>query len=348
MAFAYKPKQSFTWRIGFYDEITGKLKTISAKTRNEAEARKKAKEYTAKKTLRINEDRLISSKTKTIKLSEAFELFKSSKSLTVKTITNYRTSIDKFISIVKDRPLYTYNKADFTKLLIFLNQPYKAGMDEDGKPIYKKYAQNTKANFSRHLRSFFQWMLEQEFINANIIQNIKRETKEVEIINDEDLESIFDKLRNDTIREKYFNVIMLKYLAALRLNEIVEVHKSDINIKNSYLIVRNSKGNRTDKIPLTSDLLELVKSFELSGDGRLFPFLSYEGLKSFWRRLMDTLNMRYGIHQLRKTRGTKLAEAGVNPYFLQKFMRHNSFSTTEQYYIHINLDKARLEIDSKL
>lgn len=41
----------------------------------------------------------------------------------------------------------------------------------------------------------------------------------------------------------------------------------------------------------------------------------------------------YTLHQIRKTRGTKLANSGIDCLFLQQFMRHENFANTQQYYI---------------
>jgi hypothetical protein len=52
------------------------------------------------------------------------------------------------------------------------------------------------------------------------------------------------------------------------------------------------------------------------------------------------------MHQFRATRGTDLANQGVHALFLQQFMRHKKFETTQKHYIYINRAKAKANIDA--
>lgn len=63
---------------------------------------------------------------------------------------------------------------------------------------------------------------------------------------------------------------------------------------------------------------------------------------------METLNMDYNLHQLRKTRGTDLANKGVNPLFLHKFMHHENIKTTMDYYIRVDMKMMEADINEKL
>ena len=130
--------------------------------------------------------------------------------------------------------------------------------------------------------------------------------------------------------------------------ELTKIKASDFDLTTMVMSVNNLKGNRIDKIPIPTDLHIHLLEMKLQPEGYIFPFLNYNKLKSAWRRCMDALKLNYNMHQLRKTRGTRLAENGLSPFYLKQFMRHESLKTPERYYIFVNINKAREEINQNL
>ena len=123
----------------------------------------------------------------------------------------------------------------------------------------------------------------------------------------------------------------------------------DIDYENKILYIRNQKGKRVDAIPLVHELEDHFKQMELIKTGRIFTqWSSRHSCKKFWEKLMQDLKFDYGFHQLRKARGTDMANAGVEPLFLQKYIRHRDLRTTQSYYIRLDNQKIRLDIEKKL
>ena len=348
MAFAYKPPHSKTWRIGYYDDVTRKFKSKSAKTRIEAEARRKAKDISAEKRLNIRQVNLIKSADRTIKLSDGLKLFFSQKNIKPKTQRAYQLAVDHFIKAVGNKYLYQYNTGDGIFFNDFLKKRTRKGKDK----IEQSLATNTKANYTRHLSALFQWFIKSKFISENFINKIKSEKKQVEAIPPEDLKKVFDAMSDKNLK-KNLDLIKLKYYAAYRAEELLNSTKEDFDFKANVIRIRNFKGNRIDEIPMVKDLREHLSQMELPKSGRLTK-MSYEGLRSLWRRVMnrllkdDLIKKEYSLHQLRKARGTDLANSGVSPFFLHKFMRHENIKTTMDYYVRIDLKKMEDEINSKL
>lgn len=343
MAFAYKPPHSKTWRIGFYDELTKKFKSISAKTREEKEAKRIAKDKTAKQRLKIKSENLIKNPDRALKLKVVLNLYAVAKNIKPKTKQAYETAIDHLISAATDKPLFRFSKTDNLLLHKRLNElTTKRRGNGNSIPL----SVNTKANYTRHLFSFFKWLKDQDYIQENIITKIKSEKKSVEIISQEDLTTIFSALNQHT-EKRNCDLIKLKYYAAYRAEELLKASVEDYDFKNKIVRVNNFKGNRIDEIPMVQDLFNHLKQMELPKTGRISQ-LKYMGLRSSWRRLMVTLKMNYNLHQLRKTRGTDLANKGVNPMFLHKFMRHENIKTTMDYYIRVDMKMMEAEINSKL
>lgn len=342
MAFHYRPKQSQTWRIYWYDDITGKLKSESAKTREESVAKKKAKDKTAKLRLQIQDNRLMTPGDHRLKLNEAFQLFISQNEFKPKTIRAHSTALDHLLGAAGDKYLYQYSNFDMFKLKDRLNKP-RILKTKDGREIEKPRAKNSKANYTRHLSIFFNWMIEKKLIKENIIEMIETESKDVSVIPQDDLDTIFSDIKK--INPKHYELLRLKYLGAYRVEEVLAVTPEDFDLKNNILRIRNFKGGRDDMIPMVKDLRDHIVSMKLHKSGRLTT-ITYAGLRSFWERCMKRVKLDYTLHQLRKTRGTELANSGVKPLFLQQFMRHKNFGTTQQYYIKIDIKQAEKNINS--
>lgn len=343
MAFAYKPSHSKTWRIGYHDPVTKKFKSESAKTRDEKEAKRIARDKTAKQRLKISTDNFISNPNRSLKLKEALDLYTVARNIKPKTKQAYDIAIDHLISAAGDKPLYRFVKSDNILLQKHLNS-LTTKRRGGGKEI--PVSINTRANYTRHLFAFFKWLADQQYVSENIISKVKPEKKSVEVISPEDLQTIFKALEEHTEKRNQ-DLIKLKYFAAYRAEELLKATVEDFDFRNKIVRIKNFKGSRVDEIPMVADLYDHLKKMELPKSGRITN-LKYMGLRSAWQRVIDNLGMTYNLHQLRKTRGTLLANKGVNPLFLHKFMRHENLKTTMDYYIRVDMKMMETDINEKL
>ncbi|MBI5728048.1 MAG: tyrosine-type recombinase/integrase [Ignavibacteriales bacterium] len=348
MAFHFLPKGRKTYHIGFHDPVTGKFRHISAETKIEAEAKKKAKQHTAKLNLGLGSELVKASLTR-LTLKEGFQHFITHKHFAAKTIELYKIAFSHLIAAVGDKEIHRITSQDYTQLSRYfyshdVSNPHSTGAN----PIPKhKLSQNSISTYLRQLNTLFNFFQLNGFIEKNIIQKVKPQQKEVRTIPAALLDQLFNDLQKTNIN--HFNIIKLKYLAALRISEVVNIKVGSIDLVNKQILVQNQKAKRPDIIPIPSDLELHLQTIVIPSAGLIFPQYSIDAIKSAWRRSFKRIGSPfYNIHLLRKTRGTILAENGVNPFFLQKFMRHTSIKTTEQYYLNVNINKARLDINSKL
>jgi len=343
MAFLFKNPTSKNWQIGYYDNLSGKNRSKTTGTHDKAIARRILKDFAAKLQLQIDDAKLRHPDDHRYKFSNAFSLFLTQHSFKPKTKNIYSISAAHFIKAVGDKHLYKYDKFDGFKFVEYLNEAIIT------KPHVSKtlgkLSQNSKHNYSRHVHQIFNWLVEQELTKKNPVKKIHAEKKEVEIIREEDLEKIFIEMKQLNIKYWYF--FLLKYLGAFRLEEVVQTAVEHYDFQNELLTILNFKGSK-DKVAMVSDLREHLLIMPKPAAGRVFNNITLASAQSFWKRLMKTLGMNYHPHQLRKTRGTHLADLDINPLFLMDFMRHEDFNTTQQYYIRRNLTKAKNSINEKL
>ena len=324
MAFVYKPPHSKTYRIGYYDSGTQKSRSVSAKTRDLRIANKVCKDFDAKVRLNLNQadEKILGT---SIKLSEAFKLFLNQGKRKPKTVTAYTTALDHLYKVAGDKPVQHYSKFHYYKLIDYFQSI--------------NLSVNSIANYTRHLRSLFNWLLDEEFINKNIIKRKKPIKTDVVPIPPEDLQAILNYFLEKK-KTKQYNLVKIKFLCAFRIGEVIRCCGEDFDIKNRTVFVRNFKGNRTEEISMLDDIYNFVKHTSLPKKGRWFDYTHPDSTRSFWKTAMKDLNFKYTFHQLRKSRGTQLANGKAAALFVQKFMRHTDYRTTLQYYVKTNMELA--------
>ena len=117
---------------------------------------------------------------------------------------------------------------------------------------------------------------------------------------------------------------------------------------------KQQKNRRHEEIPATPDLVELLEKHP-SRKGWVFNPPKRRGVgrpsTKTVKCIISELGQLSGIvvkeetgkhasaHDLRRTFGQRLADAGVRPRDLQRIMRHSSLETTEAYYLRDDVDE---------
>jgi len=331
MAFAYKPSHSKTYRIGWYDKKTGKTKTISAGTTDKRIAKSKARDVNARKRLNLIEttnDPAIN-----ITLEDALKLYLNQEQRAAKTITAYKTAVNIFIDVAGNRNVIDYSKTHYLRFIQKLRN--------------NNYAVNSIANYTRHLHAIFKWLVEADYLEKNIIKRTKAYKKDVEPIPPDDLKTILNHLLKKEMIKQH-NLVKIMFLCAFRIGEAIKCLGEDFRLKEGTIFIRNTKGKRKEFIPMLDDIRAFILEAKLAKEGRLFDYTCPDSARTFWNTAMKELNFKYTFHQLRKSRGTQLANGKAAPLFVHQFMRHKDFNTTLEYYIKINMDLATKDLNTAM
>lgn len=336
MAFLRKRGKYFS--IIDYDTHRKKQISFPLKESNKKIAEELLKEFNAKKQLRLLPVNLTYRKEHLLLLDLPNKYFTSRmeerRILSGKTKTAYLTAVKSFSNVCGNNLVYNYSKTDFNKYLRALETSAQ------------DYSQNTIANYIRHLYILFNWLKVNGYIHQNIFVKLPGKINEPEPIPADHLKNIFLDLLNRKLFKQYL-LVKLTYLCALRKSEAILLHGADFDKQNKTIYIRNTKGKRIDAIPMLTDIEKFVSDYDFP-DGRLFNYNHVDSINSFWSTTNNNLSYSYTFHQLRKTRGSDLADAGIDPLFLKKFMRHKDFRTTQKHYIKLNRDKMRDSMNEKL
>ncbi len=325
--------------LRYYDKITGTKKDKALGLQNNREGLRLAKEQ--KKLFEANLlDKYYSLNTMVknrMSIDEAAALFSEVKKHSKSTITGILLAIKHLKTATKKYYLTDLDRADFQRFSIYLSKT----IGKNGKP----FSPNSKNIYSRSLRNMFTWLKAEKYVNENFVILEKGEVKQLEVIPLETLELIKTHLFHKNKKAYYF--IRMLELTGLRKSSALALSWEQIDFQSNIITIDNVKKNRKFIFPLTNDILSLLKEMGIQKEGRIFGYSS-DGLK-FWYRVQDKLGFKkyYGLHQIRKTFISTLANSGISLYDVATLADHRSIQTTYKYYAKSNIERLKNLLDGE-
>lgn len=136
---------------------------------------------------------------------------------------------------------------------------------------------------------------------------------------------------------KYLPILEWYLVTGCRPRELFYIKLSDVGY--DYIRIPGTKTKSSKRIvPIFDKTKELLQMDLSDGTPNLIGAVTYEGLKTFIRRLNDNNGTNFKIKDLRTTFGTRCAEQGISQKVIAKWMGHSKTETTNKYYIKV-LDK---------
>lgn len=244
---------------------------------------------------------------------------------------------------------YIYNVSKFLEFI------EKSGLNlVQGSVKSYLLSQNVSINTSRlqhaSISFFFREILNKPF-SLEEIPIKKKEKKLPKVISKEKIKQMIEITEN----LKHKLVIKLLYSSGLRLQELINLKRKDIDFERNVLNVRKGKGNK-DRITLISEglKLDLLKYYSNTNFQTEFVFEGRHGkyTKKSVQKILDLAGKKLGIkvtpHMLRHSFATHLLEVGTDIRHIQKLLGHSDLSTTE-IYTHVStkdLSKIKSPLDN--
>lgn len=136
---------------------------------------------------------------------------------------------------------------------------------------------------------------------------------------------------------KHKAVISLLYGSGLRIGELLELRKSDIDSDRMLIHVKGAKGKKDRYTILSSNVLDTLRAyysqfepndylFEGQKGGRYSPESAGQVFKRALKKAK--INKEATLHTLRHSFATHLLEDGISIAYVQKLLGHNSIKTT--------------------
>ena len=269
---------------------------------------------------------------------------KIERNLSINTIESYLFDIKKLINFLKKNKIEKNPNeltSKITKEFIY--------------NISKKVKPPTQARIISGIRRFFDYLILENLIEKNPMDNIespKLGTNLPNTLTIEEIDKIISTIKlGSKTGLRNVAIIELLYSCGLRVSELINLKISDLFFKESLIKV-TGKGNKERFVPISkqsqiyiNNYLQNVRSYQKIKKGfedtlflnergtilsRVMIFLILKKLKD-----ASNINKKIGPHTLRHSFATHLIENGADLITIQKMMGHESITTTERY-LHVN------------
>jgi len=243
------------------------------------------------------------------KLEENLKLRNYSK----ETIKGYISHVKNYLEYSKDKGINPQSAKEFLLAKISINNPASIG--------HNVFA----------IKYFFKEILRQKLD----IPNPKRNKTIPDILTMNEIK----KLIGNTSNIKHKLIIKMLYGCGLRVSEIVNLKKSDLNFNEGLIKIRLAKCNKDRFVKIPSSMKnELENYYNLLNEDILFP--SNRGRKITKKTIgkivenaakKSNIKKRVYPHLLRHSFATHLLEQGTDLRIIQKLLGHSDIKTTQIY-----------------
>lgn len=270
-----------------------------------------------------------------IAIDQFLKFLSSVKNASPHTVRNYGLDLSSFQKYFGKEVPATIDKRHIRGYLSQMNE--------------KQVARRTLLRRLATLRSFFNYLKKEKKILQNPLEEIdtpKLEKSLPKSLSYEEVERLFDQPDRSTFLGLRDRCIMeLLYSSALRVSELAQLNREDLNLQELRLRVRG-KGRKERIVPLTRSAAKWLQSYldhperpTVEQDSHAF-FLNRFG-KRISVRSIDRHFARYLLasglsasatpHTIRHTIATHWLEKGMDLKTIQLLLGHNALTTTTIY-----------------
>lgn len=157
------------------------------------------------------------------------------------------------------------------------------------------------------------------------------------------------QLIENTNNLKHKAILSLIYSAGLRIGELLELKKEDIDSERMLIHIKGAKGKKDRFTILSNKVLLLLRDYYKEYKPKMYLFegqkggkYSSESASQLFKRALKKakINKPATLHTLRHSFATHLLEDGISIAHIQKLLGHNNISTT-LIYTHIAKDSIQ-------
>jgi site-specific recombinase XerD len=205
----------------------------------------------------------------------------------------------------------------------------------------RKLSKATAANTLSVLKSFYSFLLQNEYINADPtkgINPVKIDKKAPEYLTQGEMKELINIASGD--RDNL--MVKMLYATGVRVSELVNIKKQDIDTGQGTIKVFG-KGAK-ERIVLIPDVMRpQVEAYcgPLKDEDKIFdltPRMVQLEIKKLSK--MAGINKKVTPHKLRHSFATHMLQNGGNVVAIQKLLGHTSLNTT-QIYTHYSVDELK-------
>ena len=223
-----------------------------------------------------------------------------------------------------------------------------------------KISERSQARAISSIKAFFKFFLEDDYRTDNpatLLEGPKLGLYLPDTLSEEDINRIIACIDNSTdIGKRNKCILEVLYGCGLRVSELIDLKISNINFKESYIMVEG-KGEKTRLVPLANTTAEFIRSYIHTVRNKTKINKKYEDTLFLNSRgtnmsrvivfiIIKELTQKAGIsksispHTFRHSFATHLLQNGADLRFIQEMLGHSSITTT-QVYTHLKTEELR-------
>ena len=223
-----------------------------------------------------------------------------------------------------------------------------------------KISERSQARAISSIKAFFKFLLEDDYRTDNpatLLEGPKLGLYLPDTLSEEDINRIIACIDNSTdIGKRNKCILEVLYGCGLRVSELIDLKISNINFKESYIMVEG-KGEKTRLVPLANTTAEFITSYIHTVRNKTKINKKYEDTLFINSRgtnmsrvivfiIIKELTQKAGIsksispHTFRHSFATHLLQNGADLRFIQEMLGHSSITTT-QVYTHLKTEELR-------
>ena len=277
-------------------------------------------------------------------LNDFKNYLKIERNLSINTIESYLFDVKKLVNFLKS-----------SKIKIKPEELTETIAKEFIYDLSKKVKSPTQARIISGLRRFYDYLILEDIIVTNPIQNI--ETPKIGInlpvtLTIQEIDNIISSIKlTAKTGVRNIAIVELLYSCGLRVSELINLKISDLFFKESLIKV-TGKGNKERFVPISTQaqlyinnyikdircFKKIKKNFEdtlfLNERGsslsRVMIFIILKELS-----ISSNIKKKIGPHTFRHSFATHLIENGADLITIQNMLGHENITTTERY-LHVN------------
>lgn len=192
----------------------------------------------------------------------------------------------------------------------------------------------------------FKYALEHDIVQKDYSTFVKLRDKAPETTRDaiakNDIKRLWEEIDkgNETAE-----IAMIYIYTGFRATELLELRKSNIDIKNRMMIGgKKTEAGKDRRIPIHRAILPLIEKRmteegetlitreQKSGKRKAIPYQYF--VEYYWNKLMEDLKMEYTMHYTRHTCATMMREVGIEEDLRKLILGHKNDDITDRYTHH--------------
>lgn len=235
------------------------------------------------------------------------------RNFSAKTIKNYEYNITNFLHYLK-RNSFIIEENSVKRYFLYLSSKYDI-------------------NTIKQIRASVIYFLKFNNISLDpkIFPSSKRKKLLPKVVSREEINEMIKRTRN----LKHKLIIILLYSSGLRVSELVNLKRKDLDVVNDKILIRQGKGKKDRYTILSSKAKKYLSEYLLSCSFRS-DYL-FEGIKSKYsvKSIQEIVNKASAYHvtphMLRHSFATHLVEDGISIRYIQRLLGHSKLETTSVY-----------------